>query len=496
MLTGQRAVVIGSGMGGLTSAVLLASNGCQVTVLEQHYRPGGLLHRFFREGVPYDTGFHYCGSVQDGQIMNACLKHLGVWDELTFRPLDPDGFDRIILPELEFRVPVGRERYRERLKEHFPEDSKGIDAFVDAVADACAHYGLYSFTTTPHVEKVLHYESMTLDAFLDRHIRNPQCRAVIAGQSLLYGVPPADAPLGLHALVLDHFLQGAYSIDGGGDRLAMALVRRIRGLGGKVLLKTAAKAIEVEDRQVRGVHTEEGEFLPADLVVSNVHPQLTLKLLPPEVFRRAARRRIEGYKVGHAHLGVYLQLDRPVHEIGNTNIYRHQSWDVNNAYEPVSPENPEFYFATAPGNRHPGGKNIVLMILSHQWEQVAQWARLQDGERHPDYLAFKEQVRDSAVRALTEDHPSLKPHIIRAEASTPLTTQHYTRSPKGAMYGHYHSVDQMGRYRPAQATKVKNLLLVGQGVFMPGVLGTCLSAYYACGYLLGLDRLLEELKAS
>jgi hypothetical protein len=54
----------------------------------------------------------------------------------------------------------------------------------------------------------------------------------------------------------------------------------------------------------------------------------------------------------------------------------------------------------------------------------------------------------------------------------------------------------MGRYRPAQATKVKNLLLVGQGVFMPGVLGTCLSAYYACGYLLGLEHLLKELKAA
>lgn len=491
----QRAVVIGSGMGGLTSAVLLASHGYDVTVLEQHYRPGGYLHRFFREGVPYDTGFHYCGSVEDGQIMNACLKHLGVWDELTFRQLDPHGFDRILFPDYEFRVPQGRENYRARLKEHFPDEAVGIDAFIEAIADACAHYGLYSFTTDPNVDKVLHYEGMTLKSFLDVHINDPRCRAVLAGQSLLYGVPPEDAPFGIHALVLDHFLQGAYSIDGGGDKLAMSMVRRIRALGGRVLLKTRATAIEVEDRAVRGVQTADGVLHPADLVVSNLHPQLNLKLLPQGVFRRGSRRRIEENRVGSAHMGVYLQLDRPAHEIGNANVYRHLSWDVSAAYKGITPESTDFYFATAPGNRHPKGKHVVLMIQSLPWEQIAHWADTPHGERDPEYLAYKQGLLNRAVETLIGDFPTLKGHIVRAEASTALSTEHFTSSPRGAMYGHYHSVAQMGRYRPAQATKVRNLLLVGQGVFMPGVLGTCLSAYYACGYLLGLDNLLEELKS-
>jgi len=496
VVQGKKAVVIGSGMGGLTSAVLLAMNGCHVTVLEQHYRPGGFLHRFFRDGVPYDTGFHYCGSVEDGQIMNACLKHLGVWDELTFRELDPDGFDRVIFPDFEFRVPKGRARYSQRLRDAFPADARGIDTFIDAVADACKHYGLYSFTTEPHVDKVLKYEGMTLDRFLEQHIGDPRCRAIIAGQSLLYGVPPAQAPFGLHALVTDHFLQGAYSIDGGGDKLAMSMVRRIRSLGGAVKLKTAASAIDVRDRQVRGVHTADGEFIQADLVVSNLHPQLTLQLLPTNVFRRASRNRIQNNAVGKGHMGVYIQLDRPAHEIGNANIYRHLSWDVNNAYKGINPRETGFYFATAPGNRHPRGKHVVLMIMSQPWEQVARWADSPLGERDPEYLAYKRSLQDIAIGALLADFPSMRDHIVRVESSSPLTTAHFTRSPRGAMYGHYHSVEQMGRYRPAQATKVRNLLLVGQGVFMPGVLGTCLSAYYACGYLLGLDRLLQELEAA
>ena len=68
-------VVIGSGAGGLAAAVLLGQRGWKVTVLEQHYRPGGCLHRFFRGGVPFDTGFHYVGSAAPHQSFGRVLRH-------------------------------------------------------------------------------------------------------------------------------------------------------------------------------------------------------------------------------------------------------------------------------------------------------------------------------------------------------------------------------------------------------------------------------------
>ena len=90
----SRAVVIGSGMGGLVSALLLLKNGWEVDVVEQHYRAGGFLHRFFREGAGYDTGFHYVGSAQRDQLFGRVLSHLGVYDRLRFVPLDPDDPER------------------------------------------------------------------------------------------------------------------------------------------------------------------------------------------------------------------------------------------------------------------------------------------------------------------------------------------------------------------------------------------------------------------
>ena len=100
------------------------------------------------------------------------------------------------------------------------------------------------------------------------------------------------------------------------------------------------------------------------------------------------------------------------------------------------------------------------------------------------------------AEAVLADFPQLGPHVVRVESSTALSTEHYTRTPRGAMYGHYHSVAQMGRYRLPQIIRIHNFVQVGQGVFTPGILGTTLSAYYGCGYYLGLERLVAELEAT
>ena len=120
-------VVVGSGMGGLTCALIMAKEGFKVCVLEQHYRPGGCLHRFFRKAVPYDTGFHYLGGIEDGGTLAKYLKFLGVRDKLKWHALDRDGFDVLKFPDYEFRVPAGWPALRKRLHEEFPNERAAID---------------------------------------------------------------------------------------------------------------------------------------------------------------------------------------------------------------------------------------------------------------------------------------------------------------------------------------------------------------------------------
>jgi phytoene dehydrogenase-like protein len=279
------------------------------------------------------------------------------------------------------------------------------------------------------------------------------------------------------------------------------MVNRIAELGGTVRLRSRVREIIVEDKVAKGVLLDSGEVQRADLVISNMHPRVLLDHLPQGSVRRAYRNRVLGQRVGIAHLGVYMQIDGTAETIGNANIYRHFSLDPERSHDAMTVDGPlPFYFATAPNEAYEAEErrrhDVVLMLLALTWKDVARWHGTRTGQRGADYDAFKAALQQRAVDALLGDHPSLAGRVLRVESSTGLTTQHYTATPEGAMYGHYHSVDQMGKYRPSQVIRVRNLVQVGQGVFTPGVLGATLSAYYGCGFHLGLENLLAELEAA
>ena len=96
-MTDFDAIVIGSGAGGLTTAVALARAGQKVCVLEQHYVPGGWCHSFTLEGFRFSPGVHYIGEIDEGGEMRRMYEGLGVANDMTFCELNPDGFDHLMI---------------------------------------------------------------------------------------------------------------------------------------------------------------------------------------------------------------------------------------------------------------------------------------------------------------------------------------------------------------------------------------------------------------
>ncbi len=496
----KRAVVVGSGAGGLASAVMLAQAGWAVTVLEQHTRAGGFLHRFFRKGIGYDTGFHYIGSAGPQQLVWRIFGHLGIREKLRLMPLDPEGFDWIRFPGLDFRVPVGVDNYGERLRQQFPHEAAGIARYIQLHKETCAAYGWYNLDLSVPVDRVLRAEGISLREVLDDCFRDVRLRAVVAGQAVLYGVPPKDAPLGLHAVVTDHFLQGAYTVRGGGDRIAMELVRRLRSLGGVLKLRARVEHIEVQGGAAVAVHAG-GVRYDADLIVANAHPKHVLELLPEGATRPAYRDRVVDATAGRGHLGLYMRVKGDLSQLARRNLYRFSSFDEAVLDQPATPSSIPFWFLTAPGARdpgRPGSEQVVLGLIQTDWKDLR--SKVPEigtpGEpaayQSPAYLAWKREMVAACVKATTADFPGWE--VLEAEGSSPLTTWRYTGSPEGATYGHYHSVAQMGRYRLPIKVRVKNLLQVGHAVGFPGICGAMMSAYAALGDVLGAEQLVSELK--
>jgi phytoene dehydrogenase-like protein len=132
------AVVVGAGLGGLTAAAYLATNGLRTLVLEHHYVAGGNAHVFRRKALQgerafeFDVGVHYVGDCGPDGLIPTILRGAGLEGKIEFLEMDPDGFDTLMFPGLTFRVPKGWDRYRERLVAAFPDRPAPLPGRSDA----------------------------------------------------------------------------------------------------------------------------------------------------------------------------------------------------------------------------------------------------------------------------------------------------------------------------------------------------------------------------
>jgi all-trans-retinol 13,14-reductase len=481
-------VVVGSGMGGLTSALVLAKEGLRVCVLEQHYRVGGCLHRFFRHRVPFDTGFHYLGGASGDGALARYLRYLGVLDQLHFHPLDPDGFDVLHFPEFSFSIPATWKRFVKRLKEEFPKEKRAIDEYARVCQRICRDSPAYSFR--PPGKDGHAHGTVSLGAFLRTLTQDVRLKAVLCGQSMLYGVPPEETPLDVHALVTDSMLADPSGLDGGGDALAGVMTKAIRARGGEVRIRSGVERLEMRDRHVVAAHLASGEVVHGRCFISNAHPKRTLAMLAPGALRPAYVHRVQDLQESMSCMGGYFTHRAAASPRRRHNMYLYQSLDIDDIYR--HPE--QGMFLTFPADREGGweGPRVVLALQPMEYDNVASFADTRTGERGEAYEAFKAAQARTMVDHIEAALPDVAGQLEQVEISTPLTYRDYTGTPEGSVYGVRRSLSQSGRYGLHARTRIPNLLLTGQSTLMPGVVGVTVSAFVTCAFLLGFEPLFEK----
>ncbi|MEG0931953.1 MAG: NAD(P)-binding protein, partial [Algoriella sp.] len=139
-------VVIGSGLGGLVSALILAKEGKKVVVLEKNNQYGGNLQTFVRDKVIFDTGVHYVGGLDKGENLYNYFDYLNIADKLKLQKLDEDGFDIISFDDDEIEYPIAQtyQNFVDQLAVFFPEERENLIKYSNKLEDLCTKFPMYN----------------------------------------------------------------------------------------------------------------------------------------------------------------------------------------------------------------------------------------------------------------------------------------------------------------------------------------------------------------
>jgi len=505
------AVVIGSGMGGLTTAAMLSDLGWKVCVLEQHYTAGGYTHSYERNGYEWDVGVHYIGDVGAKTRTRQMFDYLSDGN-LKWAPMDEE-YDRFYIGDKIFCAKAGRQQFRDNLVTQFPDEQQAIEAYIALLNDAgnaMTSIGMTRVLEPWQQTLMTPYLKWKTPDFLYRNTYDVLAEltddddliAVICGQWGDMGLPPRQSTFMVHAMIARHYLYGGFYPVGGSWRIADSIIPKIQASGGEVFTYASVERINVEDGAVTGVTMKDGHRINCKQVISTAGVINTFDhLLPADVAESFGySSALKSVEPSFGHLGVYIGLKGRAEELGlpKTNfwIYPENNYDaaverfLENKDAPFPVVYISFPSAKDPDyeNRHPGTSTIEI-VAPAPYEWFKEWQDETWGKRGDDYETFKSNLGDRLMEEMYKKLPQLRGKVDYYEVSTPLSTNWFAGYTQGELYGLAHTPSRMQQKWLRPKTKISGLWLSGQDILTCGVTGAMMAGVLTTTAMVGMRKI-------
>ena len=475
-------LVIGAGVSGISSALLLARFGFKVAVVEQAVRPAPLIEGFVRNNVYFDTGFHYAGGLEDGGVLDLNLRLLGVAGDLQKFPFDPLAYDAVVQPEsgFNFSFPQGYEALGDALRERFPVHRQALGKYFEHLQQATRKLPYYHFQAQEALSPLdlasLHDQNLA--QVLDELAITGKLRTLLQIHCLLHGALPSEVPFAIHAGVVDGYYRSAHTFKGGGRALVAALVMALKRCGVDLFCRHKVEEIELTAAgAIAGARCANGVRLQASGCLATLHPLALLELLPTSVFRPVYRRRLAGLEESPGAEIVFLSSPQARKFRGRNFFFLPGSEKAIFDLE-LSLSNRLLYLNfSGSDNSLEGG---VTAILPAPYYEAGQ-----EVSATPNYAERKQRIGELVRERIAALLPELGAGLAVESVATAKTLQRINASPRGSLYGVKHMV---GQFNPAAKTRLAGLFLAGQATAAPGLLGAVISALMAVGEIVGHDR--------
>lgn len=516
------AIVIGSGIGGLTVAAILSKlNRKKVLILEQHYVVGGYTHEFERQGkFHWDVGLHYVGQMGKGDLGRK------IFDYLTDGNLEwnkmPDPFEKFVYPDFTFEQSCEPTKFKAKLIEMFPQEKQGIERYfgdINIIAKIGTIPQLLRRAIAFFHPRLKNIEKLTTKEYLDRNFQEPKLKALLASQWGTYGLPPGQSSFLIHAVVVSHFLKGGYYPVGGASSIAKNILPLIENNGGEVLTQKQVKEIIIENGIAKGVRVEKAhqtnaaiEEYYAPLVISDAGAFNTYTKLIPTIDNGEAegdfpsskrqtrkyrdlvanyKKESEQFPKGHSALTMFLGFKESPAKLGfkGENHWIYNSYDHDNAFQTQSTapdksiDNCYISFASLKDKTQTVHTAQIISFIDYEF--FSKWQQQNWRHREVEYYQLKEAIAQNILNFVESYYPGFKDLIEYYELSTPLTFAYFDASDRGAIYGIPYVPERLGKKWLSAKTPIKNLYLTGTDVVSLGIMGATMGGLTTAGVING-----------
>ncbi|KAJ8024521.1 All-trans-retinol 13,14-reductase [Holothuria leucospilota] len=530
------AVIIGSGIGGLTVGATMAKAGKKVLLLEQHDQAGGCCHTFIEKGFEFDVGIHYCGELGDGTLTKLAIDQLTdgqlVWEQVD------EIYDQVIISDSNggkrrtYDMKSGkREVFRENLVRQFPEEVKAIDKFMALLKDNKNQFsrGILLKIIPKWISRIListgivhlitsHYRGAkkTLDEVLEGITTNKDLRTVFSYCFGDFGTPPDKCPFFMQACLMNHFMRGGYYPRGGASEIAFHMIPVIEAAGGKCLVRAPVSEIVLDkEGKATGVVVRKGGnniTINAPMVISGAGVFNTAKMLSPKVAPSVTKvvERKEGFQHGYGGFSLFVGLNGTSEELGlpkrqnwyfTSNELSKTFWEyMNLSTEEAMEKSVPLVFISFPSakdsswnERHPG-KAVCTVVTMANWEWFQPWEEERVKNRGDGYESVKDAIAKNMWKRVLDLYPQLEDKVEYFEAGSPVTNKYYLAAQKGEMYGLDHNKERFSAKAALAlhpSSRVPNLYLTGQDVMTCGFSGGLYGGLFTACHTLNRNVLLD-----
>lgn len=445
------AIIMGSGIGGLTAGAFLAKQGMRVAVLEKHSQPGGCAQGFSRQGYRFDSSVHSLCMADNGFVCGL-LKELGVRDSITTVPNSSTA--RILGPDINCVLPADLAALNGSLARDFPSEKKAVPELLSDMQRLFTTYKgtLVQGAGQPAAPADIVSATQSYGDYVGHFIQDEKLRYLFGAIWPFGGTSPSYAPVYTALIFIAHALEGSHYIKGGFSQLAAALCRVITGNNGEVKTNWRITGMDVgSDKTVRAVVNAAGEELSAGTFVSNISPfQLHREIIPEKSRNRIWLRRLAHLRPSVSAVCVYLGIEGDASDIVKDNI---TFWFGSNNHDALyrrimegpSGEIDHLVIIRPPAE----GNNTITLIHFVKPDASADWSK------------EKKKLADAMIVKACQVMGDFSARVRVRETASPATFERYTGNTGGACYGFENVKDLYGQSKLPFTTYLRNLYQAG-----------------------------------